>query len=76
MLSPGWCPTSAERIPAGEVMLWPPSEVIVSPAVRPALAAAEPDSAPATAAPVLAGVPGALPDEPAIAMPRKAVDPM
>src|ERR1700686_2738205 len=55
-------------------MLRPPSEVIASPAVRPACAAAGPGPTPATSAPAPPGNPGA-PDE-VTATPRKAVAPM
>ena len=40
-----------------EETAWPPTEVIVSPAVRPALAAAEPDRAPAMVTPLLVPLP-------------------
>src|ERR1035437_9163885 len=79
-LSPGWYWLSTERSCDGAVMRWPPSEVITSPAVRPARAAAEPCSTPAVSAPVPAGSPGAPPGEvvtgEAISMPRNAVEPV
>src|SRR5437868_7373489 len=74
-LSPGWYPLRTERIWFGEVMLWPASEVMVSPAPRPAAPAAEPCVTPAICAPPLAGIPGTwLPD--ATSTPRNAVEPM
>src|SRR5262249_519847 len=38
-LSPGWCCSSAAWSPFGEVTVWPSTEVITSPAVRPVWAA-------------------------------------
>src|SRR5215471_20102484 len=70
-LSPGWWVTSAERMSLGELMDWPATEVISSPAARPAWLAAPPGTVPAIAAPL----PPADCCWLAMATPRKAVGP-
>src|ERR1022692_856928 len=66
IVSPGWCFCSADAISEDDVMAWPATEVIWSPAARPAWAAAEPDVTPTMVAPPLAE----------ISTPRKAVVPV
>src|SRR5438132_571457 len=56
-LTPGWCLTRICWMSVAEETVWPSTEVIVSPSVRPALAAGEPDRAPAMVTPLLVPLP-------------------
>src|SRR5262249_48051135 len=62
ILSPGWWLASADWMSEEDVTVWPATEVIWSPAVRPAWAAADPGTTPAMATPLpLAEPPPKLP---------------
>src|SRR5258707_6841549 len=52
VLSPGWCPARDEDTSFEDVIVWPATEVITSPWVSPAWSAADPDTTPATVAPL------------------------
>src|SRR5437773_1262499 len=71
ILSPGWYLTRACWMSLVEETVWPATEVIVSPAVRPALAAAEPDRAPAMVTPLLVPLPLPSPCPPKRPKPAK-----
>src|SRR5262249_52098322 len=57
ILSPGWYFTRIWLMSVAEETDWPATEVIVSPSVRPALSAGEPDRVPEMVAPLLALLP-------------------
>src|SRR5580698_7569115 len=56
-LSPGWCGSSADWSADGDETGWPLTETITSPAARPAWLAGDPETTPATEAPLPAGTP-------------------
>ena len=67
MWSPGWYPTRTWATSSALATCWPPSEVISSPAVRPALAAGEPEMAPPSVTPLPVVDPNPEPPNPEFA---------